>query len=75
MVKFHSGDESQLPVRLTGLDCVRESVATTTLRGDLAWDFVEVARPAGSLTAQLTYATDLFDRRTAEELRDGLVCS
>ncbi|QIY59003.1 hypothetical protein HEP86_36675 [Streptomyces sp. RPA4-5] len=73
VVKFHSGDESQLPVRLTGLDCVRESVATTTLRGDLAWDFVEVARPAGSLTAQLTYATDLFDRRTAEELRDGLV--
>ncbi|MGW2607606.1 condensation domain-containing protein [Streptomyces mirabilis] len=78
VVKFHSGDELRLPVRLTGLSCVRESVAASTLRSDLAWDFVEVAGQAGngavggSLTAQLTYATDLFDQQTAEGLRDGL---
>ncbi|MER6106167.1 condensation domain-containing protein [Streptomyces sp. NPDC001832] len=79
VVKLHNGDETQLPLRLAGLGCAREPVATTALRYDLAWDFVEVAGPAGngavggSLTAHLTYATDLFDRRTAEGMRDGLI--
>ncbi|MFC9909614.1 condensation domain-containing protein [Streptomyces sp. NPDC059862] len=70
VVKLHNGDETELPVRLSGLRCALEPVATTALRYDLAWDFVEVP---GRLTAHLTYATDLFDQRTAEGLRDGLI--
>ncbi|MWA14169.1 condensation domain-containing protein [Streptomyces sp. BA2] len=79
VVKLHNGDETQLPIRLTGLSCAHESIATTALRYDLAWDFVEVPGQAGggagggSLTAHLTYSTDLFDQRTAERLRDGLI--
>ncbi|MFF1691670.1 MULTISPECIES: condensation domain-containing protein [unclassified Streptomyces] len=70
VVKLHKGVETELPVQLTGLTCALEPVATTALRYDLAWDFVEAP---GRLTAHLTYATDLFDHRTAEGLKDGLM--
>ncbi|MFJ7325450.1 condensation domain-containing protein [Streptomyces cyaneofuscatus] len=70
VVKLHNGDESELPVRLTGLTCAPVPVPATALRYDLAWDFVETP---SRLTAHLTYATDLFDQHTAEGLRDGLI--
>jgi amino acid adenylation domain-containing protein len=71
MVKLHNGEESDAEVPLTGLTTRLVPVGTDVSRFDMAWDFVETA--GGTLTAHLSYATDLFDPETAEQLRDWLL--
>ncbi|MER6106521.1 amino acid adenylation domain-containing protein, partial [Streptomyces sp. NPDC001832] len=68
-VELHEAGTPQL--RLTGLDTYVEVFGTPTAKFDLSWDFVEASPTAGrehGLTGHLSYATDLFDRATAERL-------
>ncbi|MGW2613129.1 non-ribosomal peptide synthetase, partial [Streptomyces mirabilis] len=68
-VELHAAGTPQL--RLAGLDTSLEVVSIPSAKFDLSWDFVEAAVGTGrasGLTARLSYATDLFDRSTAERL-------
>jgi len=56
---------------LAGLDVEADQAGTGNAKFDLALAFAE--RPSGGLDAYLQYATDLFDRGTAESLLAGLV--
>ncbi|MFJ3176451.1 amino acid adenylation domain-containing protein [Streptomyces roseus] len=75
MVKLHNGEETEAEVPMAGLTTTLLPVGTDTARFDLAWDFVESAAPerGGTLTGHLSHATDLFDRESAERLRDWLL--
>ncbi|MFJ7325451.1 amino acid adenylation domain-containing protein [Streptomyces cyaneofuscatus] len=73
-VELHEGGTPQL--RLTGLDTTVEVVSTPTAKFDLSWDFVEADPGAGDepgLTGHLSYATDLFDRETADRLGEWML--
>ncbi|GGR89989.1 hypothetical protein GCM10010252_31100 [Streptomyces aureoverticillatus] len=51
---------------LTGLDATLESVPITTAKSDLFFNLTEI--PGQGVHGRLEYATDLFDRATAEAL-------
>uniref|UniRef100_A0AAU3HY74 Amino acid adenylation domain-containing protein n=1 Tax=Streptomyces sp. NBC_01393 TaxID=2903851 RepID=A0AAU3HY74_9ACTN len=65
-VELH--DDEETPLELTGLTAVLDVVETSTAKFDLAWDFVESGAGKDALSAHLSYATDLFDPETAEQL-------
>ncbi|RPA19739.1 non-ribosomal peptide synthetase [Gordonia sp. OPL2] len=58
--------------RFDGLDAVPLFVPTTTSKFDLTFEFAELADDSG-IRLRLEYATDLFDRRTADDLADRVL--
>ncbi|MDH6440261.1 amino acid adenylation domain-containing protein/thioester reductase-like protein [Streptomyces sp. SAI-144] len=71
MVELHNNESHRNP---DGLEWSFEPYETGTAKFDLDFEFVQVGEPgAGAgLTAQLVYATDLFDHDTVERIGEWL---
>ncbi|MCX4725054.1 non-ribosomal peptide synthetase [Streptomyces sp. NBC_01306] len=73
MVELHNNEANRNP---EGLEWTFEPYETGTAKVDLDFEFVPVGEPGAEagLTAQLVYASDLFDHDTVERIGGWLTC-